>query len=259
MVLVALLANPSLAGWISEIQPNPRHETNIARQITVTIPPLVELSGLDGLSRVDLVILDASTSQTRHGRIKQVIPIGSGPGVRVVTDGPWPFPDFVNTSDNHRNAAITVLDQDNHLELGGPKSVLLFDGPTGLVSNSGHINAFLDQITAQLIDVVTYGPAGQTRPFDQEQILTANSGDVITRPMMKEVDPSQTIYYIGSPTMSGTLVVDNSPTFPLNPGLMNLAGSSLQIPEPHTAVLIVLAVCLRCLALPRRRHAGLTH
>ena len=244
LLLVALLAQPSLAGWISEIQPTPRVEHNLARQTTVTFPPLVELSGLDGLDWVDLVILDASTSQSRRGRILQVIPIGPGPNVRVATGGAWPFSDPV-TAPTHNDAGFSILNENITLNLEGPKTLILFADSTDLIANSGHISQYFDQIDAEILDIVTYGPAGKAVAFDNERVIVADSSDVITRPMMTEASPLKGFYLVGEPTPNGMLS-GTSPGFPLNPGLMNLTSPTLSTPEPHTATLIAL-VWLSCI------------
>ena len=232
-MILGLLIKPCFAGWISEIQPAPRIEYNLTRQAMLTIPSLVELSGLKGLSQVDLVILDASLSPSRHGQIRQVISFTTSSDVRVVIDGTWPYSDPSSYDIQSNVSAMTA----KTLNLSGSKSLLLFDGPTGLVDHIGHINEFLDKVSAQLIDVVTFGPAGEAMSFNGEPVLTVQPGDVITQPMTK-TKPSDW-YLIGQPTING-MIQDVGLAYPLNPGIMNpIRQASPQVPEPYTIGLVV--------------------
>ena len=155
---VLLCHNPSFAGWISEIQPQPRQVNNITRTETVTLQALIEVSGLSGVDHAEIVIINASADSSRHGRILQTIPIGAGGDVRLI--------------------------QDSSLNLDGPRSLWLFDEITGLVANSGTIHSEIElnpNLTTRLLDVVTYGPAGSASTLDGEPVLAWSQGQVLAQ------------------------------------------------------------------------------
>jgi len=215
---VLLCHNHSLAGWISEVQPQSRQVNNITRTETVTLPALIEVSGLSSLDHAEIIIVNASVDRSRHGRILQTVPIGAGGDVRLI--------------------------QDSSLNLDGPRSLLLFDGITGLVANSGAIPNDLSPIlAARLLDVVTYGPGGAASTLDGEPVLEWSPSQIIARPMRTQAQPWENQYIVGTPNIDG-FVTDANPLFQLNPGLANPIWQPHHTPSPNTAALLVSALIL---------------
>lgn len=211
---VLLCCSVCFAGWISEIQPQLRQVNNITRTKTLTLPALIEVSGLSSLDQAEIVIINASTESSRYGRILQTVSIGAGGDVRLI--------------------------QDSSLNLDGPRSLLLFDGITGLVVNSGTLPSDLSQNPAvQLLDVVTYGPAGSASALDGEPVLEWSQGQVLARPMRTEAQPWLDQYIVGTPTIDG-FVAETNPLFQLNPGLANPTWQPLRTPTPNTAALLAV-------------------
>lgn len=226
-----LCHHSSFAGWISEVQPQSRQVNDITQTQTISLPVLIEASGLSSLDQPEIVILNASSEKTRHGRILQTISIGPGTDVRQI--------------------------QDSALNLNGPRILLLFDQITGLVADSGQLqNDQIQNLSSQLLDVVTYGPAGLTSAFDGELVLEWSPGQVIARPMRTESHPWDNLYVVGQPDPNGFLT-GTDPLFRLNPGFANPIWQPLHTPSPNTAAL--LAATLPLLWALRRSNPPCRH
>ncbi len=243
-LVVAVGSSPiCYAGWISEVQPWPRDTLNSTSTQIWTLPSLIELSGLNSLGSVELVVIDATDSPTRHGRILEVVPVADGPSTRVVTESSWP--EGYLSVDNTETGLLTLLDENALLDLlDGPRSLMLFDGPTGLIPNSGSIDTYLEDVTATLLDVVTYSPTVAAASFQGEPVLTIQHGQAIARPMKTPNDPWEDLYLVGTPRLNGSLA-GTDPEYFLNPGLANdIYTPAPPLPEPGSTVLLLSGVLL---------------
>ncbi len=224
---------PCMAGWISEVQTTARQTHNVVHSDVLTLPAYIELVGLDGFDQPELVIISASTSENRHGRILQVISLGPGPGVRVVTGGAWPI--------DLGSDAVTTLDGNTELNLDGPRTLLLFDSPTRLIPNTGRIQQFLDDVTADLLDAVTFGPVGSAQTYEGEPVLAIAPGQLIAKPMRYETEPWESFFLIDTPSLDG-LLKSTTPVYASNPGLINPIWHPVEVPEPSTVLVCVAGV-----------------
>jgi len=239
-----LLSSFCIAGRISEIGPTPREVYNTTHTAMVTLPPLIEFSGLDGLGWVELVIVDASPGPSfkqSSGTILQTVLIPPGHDTRVVTESTWPA--------NTAHSQFTTLAGNQKLNLGNqPRTLFLFDRPTGLVAHGTFIREFLNHgdSDANLLDVVTYGPAGTAIGFGSEPVLEVDPGQVIAKPMQNLTEPWANQFIVGKPTLDGMLT-NITPAYLLNPGLENHILSPSQqtppiTPEPSSGVLLFLVL-----------------
>lgn len=264
ILLISLLgANTSMGGWISEVQPFSRRVFNITHTRVLDVPPLVELSGLDGTGVFELVILDAGLSPERAGRVLQTIAFTAGTEVHVVAEEPWPQQLASGES------RLTTLDQGRDLDLSaGPRSLLLFDGLTGLVPNSGQIQNLAINTGINLLDTVTFGPSSVASPSGSpgsptptgpaqaqgnEPVLAIQTGEAISRPMASLSQPADRFYITGTPDLEGALLSE-LPAYRLNPGLANLELDLTQAPEPGCGAVLLVTQAGWWL-LSRRRQA----
>ncbi len=238
-----------LGAWISEVQPWPRTVINHTGTATFVIPPLIEISGLHGLPQAELVIIDASPSPLSPGTpapigtVLRVVPLIGEQDIRVAAESPWP-----QQMGSPNPGSAVVLPPGQTLGLGGkPRTLLLFDGPTGLVSFGDSIQSWPDLANATLLDALTLGPANAAAPLGNEPSLGIATDQALSRPMQSTANPWDSVYLIGRPSLDGTL--DNTESYRLDPGLANLViqtlpSSQAETPEPSTATATVLLVSL---------------
>ena len=247
ILLIPLLgADTCLAGWISEVQPFSHQVFDITHTQVLDVPPLVELSGLGGAGVFELVILDAGLSPEQTGRVLQTIAFTTGTDVHVVAEEPLP------QQLASGNARLTTLDQSQTLDLSaGPRSLLLFDGLTGLVPNSGQLQNLALNAGVNLLDVITFGPSslagspGSPTPtnsaqaYEDEPVLVVQTGEAISRPMANLSQPADRFYLTGTPNLEGALLND-LPEYRLNPGLVNLELDLSSSPEPGCGAILLI-------------------
>ena len=266
ILLISLLgADTCLGGWISEVQPFSRRVFDITHTRVLDVPPLVELSGLDGSGVFELVILDAGPSPERVGRVLQTIAFTTGTGVHVIADEP--LPQQLASGE----ARLTTLDQGQSLNLSaGPRSLLLFDSLTGLVPNSGQIQNLALNAGVNLLDTVTFSPTSFASPSSfaddpnaaqahgDEPVLTIHTGEAISRPMASLSQPANRFYVTGTPDLEGALLSE-VPAYRLNPGLANLILDSISethSPEPGCGAVLLVAQTGWWVLSRRRRAVG---
>jgi len=245
--------------WISEIQPDPRQVFDSSRLGMVTIPGLIEITGLGSLANAQVVVISADPQAMRYGMVLQAITVPIGADVRVilehpVTDDPLPF-DIGSTG----SGGVTIVSSSSDLGLHGPRTILLFDRPTGLIPGSGRIQDLVQNTDKPtLLDAVTFvAEGGLARSYTGEPVLELLASEAITRPMRTPTLPWDDLYFVGVPGPDG-LINDHGSAFPLNPTFTNLVwqGLTQDIPVPTTlgSFLLLLAAYL-CDRRMGRLHA----
>lgn len=245
------------AGFISELCPAGRWATTRDGQV-VWVPEYVEVSAVAEEGPLELVIIDASVSPSRYGRIVAVLTLesdpatGRGPAVRVGAAGDWaalagrfvgqmPAGTWTFWSDSLKTAMMGTAGTIQ------PRSLMLFDRPTGLSVMHGTIQQ-AEWGSAQLLDVVTVAPeGGVARAWGNEPVVQMNLQMALVRPRWgnawdgviyyRDGQPPGKGYLVGVPTVDGQLA-DVAPGYiALTPGAMNPVWLG-HMPEPAGAVLM---------------------
>lgn len=230
--LVILMVSRGLsAAVISEVSTTSRSVFSSGGQ-TVTLPTYVEVSELQPLGAVDLIIIDARNSTTRYGQILHIITLGGSQDVRLASGGSWP----ANFS-NPPAPAGTVTENPTALDLTGSRALLVIDrATTGLNVGSKLTRGSSVVGGGQVLDVVTIGATASTWAWATESIISLDSATALARTSSSPEVASPDMLLTGVPDSFNQLP-GYSPMYVLNPGFANHHWSPAAIPEPGTLLL----------------------
>jgi hypothetical protein len=256
--IIGVMSALSAAGggaYLSEIWLAPASLRASGESQASRVGPLIEIADITGPGAMDLVIVDATSRSANYGRILQVIPVSPSMGVHVI----YEHDTAGSAASMSRSSQGTVLSGDerfaflNVLGEVGRRSVLLFEGRTGLTPLDGSILGFLDHPTlAVLVDAVTFGDPDRTQPVGYETVLDPAGGEVFIRPMTANLEPSDR-WLVGSVDGLGRLTGE-ARGYPTNPGAMNAVLLAGHMPEPSSAAIWCLLVGSACVRRSRRGH-----
>ena len=253
-IVTGMWLSPCQAAWISEIWLEPQDVLDDQFQPT-TVPPLVEVSGLDPQKDADLILIDAKDSPTRYSKVKTIITLTAGSNIRAVTQDT--FPDTYMTHVLNRGQVYQSLGPGETFSFTGSRALLLFDEPTGLAGFTGRLEDV--EGLADPLDVVTLDWQGQARQhplFTHRPIIDATLGPVIARPNIPEQSaPWPTTYHSGA-VSPGARLHGSFGDYQVNPGDFNDVWSPAG-PEPATATMLIV-LWLSAWSRPGRQlgHAG---
>ena len=197
-------------------------------------PCAVEIDGIVELSELQLVVVDAG--KYLYGQVLNVIDIPVNQNIQLISQEPWPDNLWHCTNDNQSIATtLESIDYDNPFDFDGPRSLLLLDQSTQLRE---HANLFTDSLQqyylnlANILDVVTFGPNAEAKPFGDEIVINASLGTAISRPYGLDGYLHQNTFLVGFPDDIGKLY-DPTETEPyyVTPGVINPAWDSSHTPE----------------------------
>jgi hypothetical protein len=227
LLLATLFASASRAAVISEVlfQPTLMRPANASLG---TAPVYIEIDELPE-HPVDLVILSAQSSLARRGLVLQVFTLPASSAVRVLAQGsfsPGMLGPEVAALVTSLPAGVTF-----NLPPSLPRSIMLFDGVTGLTPEQ-LLSSQGDKLVGKpLLDVLTFGPGAAS--IGGEPVWDTTGVTAGSRLNYRAVSPGS-VWTFGVPTAEAAI---GPLEYRLNPGLPNQA---LAVPEPAGGFMLAL-------------------
>ena len=225
-ILWLTAAVPAQAAYLSEIY---------LEQLPGGGSTAIELGGLRGTARVDLVMVQAS--QYQQPLVRQIIPFEPTRDVHLISDEAWPNNLWVDrTTDSAAFVSLgSLLGDGSSFDLGATplRHVLLYVGVSGLTVGQ------VLPAASPWADAVTIGdPAYARRLRDEPLLMPADAAGLI------RLNGSTVRHVAGRIADNGTLQ-SGGLTYEVSPGQIN---PSQPIPEPGTLALLAGLLLVR---LPR--------
>ena len=207
---------------------------------------------------MELVVIDAAYPSANFGLIRQVIAFGSNADVHVIVEGGSPADVREVELPPERVTLLPAGRSFGFQQPGGgvgSRSLLLFDGMTGLTSLDGRIQNLTNSLDwDRLLDVVTFGDPSRTRSFESEPVIDLSKGSVLLRPLTSQLLPAGT-FLVGDLDETGRLL-GHEPAFHANPGMLNFTAPSVLNPEPGMRWLLVAWLWLGMRRVERTASGG---
>ncbi|MFA9477250.1 hypothetical protein ACERK3_02965 [Phycisphaerales bacterium AB-hyl4] len=240
MLLIA--PGSAQAAWLSEVF--------LGGQSGLDMPNAIEISGLHGLSKVEMVIMDAGSTD-RLGNVLQVVRFTATQPVHVIGDGDWPsvkWADVVIDPASDVTLDLGQLTNGKHtqLNIAGPRRIHVYEGWTELPQIGGNpLNPDYGSVQigdAILRDAMTLAANGQAATPDEEHpVVDTNDGWVLVRPEGFDAKPTAKQWLVGSPDAEGILQSAYGKV-KVTPGRENPHFDNIAVPAPQGIAVMLIGL-----------------